>query len=42
MRDTLIRIFKLLTQKGPAAEILPLPDSPEKAEPHTEETPIDA
>ena len=32
MRETLIRIFKLLTQRGPAAEVLPLPETTEKAE----------
>ncbi|MEH6629648.1 MAG: acetyl-CoA carboxylase, carboxyltransferase subunit beta [Halopseudomonas aestusnigri] len=42
MRETLIRIFNLLTQKGPAAEILPLPENLEKVESEPSGAPIDA
>ncbi|WP_120498464.1 acetyl-CoA carboxylase, carboxyltransferase subunit beta [Kiloniella sp. EL199] len=37
LRDTLIRVFNLLTQKGPSAEILPLKNAEEAKEETTEQ-----
>ncbi|WP_419903276.1 acetyl-CoA carboxylase, carboxyltransferase subunit beta [Kiloniella sp.] len=41
MRETLIRVFNLLTQKGPAADVLPLPENLEKVDGEISDTPVD-